>query len=399
MDDDTFAAAGLPRSSWSAVRQKKKVDDDSFAAASTVPTEVVTRLYYHGKLVKEIQLPKKSNNNVATKPTVAYGDGLLYSDDDEYLNNVDEDEYEENNFSSFPQINGVSHNHCILGGPQQPDTSKMTLHEEELAFDKYQKKRKAYTDKKQLEMAKQLAEANITTSPQRGHMISYSGDQTPSIWLMMVVEAHPLVASQTFQHKETLQIRTAEEANLRNIKVKIVWSSHVTYIVGGYNFYVATGYQIQTGWLVRVACCRKGDDVLRIPPSAHYFDERQLCNPFHGKWVGYLLCGTIKDCPSVTYCVMSEVIQDYVNPYVVTNNILQDARNHAKADLFGKPDDNIRYAYAVQQAIQDMGHVCDLIFTGCCDVIQMVRAVALKEELTRQEHANKPTLERGTPRK
>jgi hypothetical protein len=66
---------------------------------------------------------------------------------------------------------------------------------------------------------------------------------------------------------------------------------------------------------------------------------------------------------------MSEVIHDHVNPYTVTNNILQDAHNHAKADLFGKPDNNIRYAYAVQQAIRDMGHVCELIFTDCCDVI------------------------------
>jgi hypothetical protein len=174
VDDDTFAAAGSPRSSWSAVRQKKKVDDDS----STVPTEVGTHLYRRGKLAKEIQLPKKSNNNVATKPTVGRGNGLLYSDDDEYLNNVDEDKYEEDNFSSFPQNNGVSCNHCILGGPQRPDTSKMTLREEEMAIDKYQKERKAYTDAKQLEMAKQLAEANITTSPQRGQMNSYSGDQT-----------------------------------------------------------------------------------------------------------------------------------------------------------------------------------------------------------------------------
>jgi hypothetical protein len=148
------------------------VKDDSFAAASIVPTEVVTRLYHRGKLVKEIQLPKKSNNDVATKPTVAHGDGLLYSDDDKYLNNVDEDEYEENNFSSFPQNDVVSCNHCILGRPQRLDTSKMTLREEELALDKYQKKRKAYTDAKQLEIAKQLVEADITTSPQQGQMIS-----------------------------------------------------------------------------------------------------------------------------------------------------------------------------------------------------------------------------------
>jgi hypothetical protein len=232
VDDDTFAAAGLPRSSWSADMQKKKVDDDSFVAASTVPTEVDTCLYHRGKMVKEIQSPKKSNNDVATKPTVARGNGLLCSDDDEYSNNLDEDKYEENNFSSFPQNDGVNRNHHILGGPQQPDTSKMTLLEEELALDKYQKKRKVYTDAKRLEMAKQLAEADIATLLQRGQMISYSGDQTPSIRLMMVIEAHPLVAGQTFQHKETQQIRIAEEANLCNIKVKIIRSSHITYIVG-----------------------------------------------------------------------------------------------------------------------------------------------------------------------
>ncbi len=125
---------------------------------------------------------------------------------------------------------------------------------------------------------------------------------------MMVVEAHPLVAGQTFQHKETLQIHIADEENLPNIKVKIVRSSHVRYIVGGYNFYVAAVYQMQTGWLVRVACCREGDDVLRIPPNFHYFDERQLRNPVCGKWIGYLVCGTIEDCPGATYCVLSEVI-------------------------------------------------------------------------------------------
>ncbi len=76
---------------------------------------MITHLYHRGKLVKEIQSPKKSNNDVDTKPTVVRSDGLLYSDDDEYLNNVDEDKYEENNFSPFPQNDGVNRNHHILG--------------------------------------------------------------------------------------------------------------------------------------------------------------------------------------------------------------------------------------------------------------------------------------------
>jgi hypothetical protein len=191
MDNDTLLTAGLPQSSWAAASQQKKVAHESFAASSTIPTEVITHLYHRGKLVKVIQLPKKSKNNVVMKPTIARSNGLLYSEDDEYLNNVDEDEddedeYEDNDFSSVHPDNVVNRNR-ILGRPQWPDTLKMSKREEELALDNYKKKRKLYTDAKQMEMAKQMAEANITTLLQQRQMHSYIGDQTPSIRLMMVV--------------------------------------------------------------------------------------------------------------------------------------------------------------------------------------------------------------------
>jgi hypothetical protein len=152
VDNDTLLAVGLLQSSRAAARQKKKVPHEPFAAASTIPTEVVPCLYHHGKLVKVIQSPKKSENDVVTKPTLARGNGLLYSEDDDYLNNVDEDEddedkYEDNNFSSVHPDNVVSRN-PILGGPQRPNTSKMSKREEELALDNYKKKRKLYTDVK-----------------------------------------------------------------------------------------------------------------------------------------------------------------------------------------------------------------------------------------------------------
>ncbi len=65
----------------------------------------------------------------------------------------DEDEYEYNNFSAVHPDDVVSRN-CILGGPQRPDTSKMSKREEELELDNYKKKRKSYTDAKQMEMTK-----------------------------------------------------------------------------------------------------------------------------------------------------------------------------------------------------------------------------------------------------
>ncbi len=107
---------------------------------------------------------------MVTKPTIAHGNGLLNSDDDKYLNNIDEDEddedkYEDNEFSSVHSDDVVSRN-PILGGPQRPDTSKMSKCEEELALDNYKKKRKLYTHAKRIEMAKQLVEADITTLPQ-----------------------------------------------------------------------------------------------------------------------------------------------------------------------------------------------------------------------------------------
>ncbi len=72
VDNDTLLAAGSPRSSRAAARQKKKVAHESFAAASTIPTEVVTFLYHRGKLVKVIQLPKKSKNDVVTAKPMPY---------------------------------------------------------------------------------------------------------------------------------------------------------------------------------------------------------------------------------------------------------------------------------------------------------------------------------------
>ena len=53
---------------------------------------------------------------------------------------------------------------------------------------------------------------------------------------MMFVEAQRLLAGHLFQLKETLMIRIAEEANLWLIKVSIMKSSYLSYIVGGPNF-------------------------------------------------------------------------------------------------------------------------------------------------------------------
>jgi hypothetical protein len=94
---------------------------------------------------------------------------------------------------------------------------------------------------------------------------------------------------------------------------------------------------------------------------------------------------------------MMEVIHDYVNPYSIANNILQDACNHEKYQLVGKAEENIEYVYAVCDALVAKGHFCELLFTHH-DVIHQVQEIVIKEELTRWENKKEPTLKRGQAR-
>jgi hypothetical protein len=76
-----------------------------------------------------------------------------------------------------------------------------------------------------------------------------------------------------------------------------------------------------------------------------------------------VLWNAIKDTPGLPYQTVREILKPYFNEYVLTNNVLQEAHDTAKGDLFGDPDDNVQYAYAVAKQIQQMGHTIKIIFT------------------------------------
>jgi hypothetical protein len=85
--------------------------------------------------------------------------------------------------------------------------------------------------------------------------------------------------------------------------------------------------------------------------------------------------------------MMRKILKPYFNIYVLTNNALQEACDTAKGDLFGDPDDNIRYVYAIAKAIQQMGHTIEVIFTNQCKTMQTVNAIVLKEKMDRKKAA------------
>ncbi len=85
--------------------------------------------------------------------------------------------------------------------------------------------------------------------------------------------------------------------------------------------------------------------------------------------------------------MMRKILKPCINKYVLTNNVLQEACDTAKGDLFGKPNDNNKYAYAIKEAIQEMGHTVDLISTNRRQTMKTVNAIVLKEEMDKKKAA------------
>jgi hypothetical protein len=91
--------------------------------------------------------------------------------------------------------------------------------------------------------------------------------------------------------------------------------------------------------------------------------------------------------------MMRKILKPYFNEYVLSNNVLQEGRDKAKVDLFGDPDENVQYAYAIAKVIEEIGHTVNLIFTDRCNTMKTLNAIVLKEEMDRRK-ADKQSMTR-----
>jgi hypothetical protein len=221
----------------------------------------------------------------------------------------------------------------ILGGPQKPDMMGMTVAEEQEAKKQLRKTRKSFTNKERLTLMKSMSNKGVATSPQKSQAGNFNGDPNEMVRQMEYVESHCLKKGHTFQLKETLQIRIAEEANLCLIKVKTIRSDSMNLIVAGRNFYVSATYSVQYGWQVTKACCRFGDDFSIIPQKHVVMEDKGLRPPFKSKWVGHVLRNAVEDTPGLTYQMLRKILKPFINEYELTNNVLQEARDTAKGHL------------------------------------------------------------------
>ena len=279
--------------------------------------------------------------------------GLIFSDDEDFLVDVDSESEDERLRSSFPKDR--TRKTIIPGGPQPPDLSNYPESEHSSVWGKYVKARKKFVDDERHKRLK--TQKSMTNEGNR-----LSGDQTEQLRPMAEVEKSRLIVGNVFRSKDVVKLRIAEEANLRGISTRAQRSDVMNLTVVGINFYVhATVYE-NVGWCIHAAVCRECDDVLKIPPrdrvdlSVIVEKKGYVRIPIKAKMIVPIIREAVADNPGISYQSIREIMKPYAKAFTLTDSIIQDGKDLAKLDLFGNADDNVKYAKGVKDHLTALGH-------------------------------------------
>ncbi len=94
-----------------------------------------------------------------------------------------------------------------------------------------------------------------------------------------------------------------------------------------------------------------------------------------------LILLVILDTPGISNKNLRQYLLGYGKVHALTDSILQEARTEAKAQLFGKSEENVKYAEGMKTYLERIGHVVKLRYTSRKETIQNVEHLVVSEEL------------------
>ena len=270
----------------------------------------------------------------------------------------------------------------------------------------------------------------------------FTGDDTLGLRLMEIVEGRRLCVGQSFQDRDVLRMRVAEEANLRQIGIVIKRSDNRSFEVVGDDFYVKANNGKRKGWVVAAAVVREGDGPLPDNKATRSLGnmktERSLGNlkseglepchyeelckdvlckdvkpcdesdvedgdedftdndeegsdedfendlptartPYLAEWLVPIIKSTIAVTPRASNKFLLGVLGPYGNKYAFTKAIIQKARDIARAEIFGDPGNNVKYILGLQDQMRRLGHECEVIFSDRKETLRKLKLVVLTE--------------------
>jgi hypothetical protein len=173
------------------------------------------------------------------------------SDDDDFDHLHDDDIDEEDRRitdmqSKSPIRTGRRRGNIILGGPVPPNYSVMSPDEADEARKKFQAERKTWRDSRRRDRLRGNKGSLFDHS-------EYTGDLTPTLRPMTLVQASRLRVGQTFPESGLVKLRVAEEANHRGIYFSVDKSDESRIVCKGDGAFLVQASNSDVGW--RISTC------------------------------------------------------------------------------------------------------------------------------------------------
>jgi hypothetical protein len=250
-------------------------------------------------------------------------------------------------------------------------------------------------------------------------VVDYTGDQSPTIRKMTVVEQRRLVVGHNFPTRSLLLLRIAEEANLCVIPMSIIRSDNRQLLVVGDQFYVHGSCSDKHGWVATKVFCRLDDPgvipVISSPACAKREatdksesevddDDSSFATkkrkspkprtPFHAEWLVPLIKFTIEPKPNKSNETLLTILREYGQDYALTTDIIQKAHTLAREEIFGHPSVNAQYIWALQDELRLRGHFIEVLTISRKKAMGKLMVNVVAEENRKQKNDGKAELTR-----
>jgi len=138
---------------------------------------------------------------------------------------------------------------------------------------------------------------------------------------------------------------------------------------------------------VHSAVFQEGNDILKIPPKdvdqTNMVSDRKISlrTPVRSKYIVPFIKDMVASNPCLSYKYIKSLMKPYAKEYALTKSVVQEARDVAKAELFGKAEDNVKYAHGVAHLLRQLDHEVELIFSDQRQAVKKACTIVLLEEV------------------
>jgi hypothetical protein len=105
-----------------------------------------------------------------------------------------------------------------------------------------------------------------------------------------------------------------------------------------------------------------------------------------------LILPVIVDTPGISNKNLKLFLSGYGKDHALSDSILQEARTEAKAQLFGKSEENNQYAKGMKTYLERSGHVVKLSYTSRKETVWNIEHLVVNKELLHLKAKDNSTL-------